>query len=136
MKTVCEIVAQDILPILRAAIAKELISSYNLNQGEAAKLLDVSQPAVSQYLRQLRGKNSLIENKAVAVEIKDISNIKALLQKHITYTKSPVADGILKNWETEVKKFVKVLPLEYKRVLEEAETKLDEAEVESEASDG
>jgi len=55
-------------------IAKELISSYNLNQGEAAKLLDVSQPAVSQYLRQLRGKNSLIENKAVAVEIKDISN--------------------------------------------------------------
>ncbi|HAJ57236.1 MAG TPA: glutamate synthase large subunit [Candidatus Omnitrophica bacterium] len=69
-------------------------------------------------------------------KIKDISNIKALLQKHITYTKSPVAEGILKNWETEVKKFVKVLPLEYKRVLEEAETKLDEAEVESEASDG
>lgn len=74
MKTICEIVAQDILPVLRAAIAKELISSYSLNQGEAAKLLDVSQPAVSQYLRQLRGKSSLIENKAVAVEIKDISS--------------------------------------------------------------
>ncbi|MFA4820122.1 MAG: hypothetical protein WC613_04150 [Candidatus Aenigmatarchaeota archaeon] len=74
MKTVCEIVAQDILPILRAAIAKELINSYNLNQSEAAKLLDVSQPAVSQYLRQLRGKNNLIENKAVLTEIKDISN--------------------------------------------------------------
>lgn len=74
MKTICEIVAQDILPILRAAVAKELISSYNLNQSEAAKLLDVSQPAVSQYLRQLRGKSNLIENKTVITEIKDISN--------------------------------------------------------------
>ena len=71
MKTVCEIVVQDILPTLRAAVAKELMASYNLNQGEVAKLLDVSQPAVSQYLRQLRGKSAEIEN-LVKDEIKDL----------------------------------------------------------------
>lgn len=74
MKTVCEVVVQDILPTLRAAIAKELIANYNLNQGEVAKLLDVSQPAVSQYLRQLRGKNNIIEDKAVYNEIKNLSS--------------------------------------------------------------
>lgn len=74
MKTVCEVVVQEVLPTLRAAIAKELISSYNLNQGEVAKLLDVSQPAVSQYLRQLRGKNDFLENKTVSNEIKELSS--------------------------------------------------------------
>ena len=74
MRTVCEIVVHDILPTLRAAVAKDLINSYNLNQGETAKLLGVSQPAVSQYLRQLRGKNNLLENKAVADEIKELSS--------------------------------------------------------------
>ncbi len=61
MKTVCEIVVQDILPTLRATVAKELMNNYNLNQGEVAKLLDVSQPAISQYTRQLRGKGAEIE---------------------------------------------------------------------------
>ena len=71
MKTVCEIVVQDILPTLRASVAKELMTTYNLNQGEVARLLDVSQPAVSQYLRQLRGKSTEIENLAKD-EIKEL----------------------------------------------------------------
>ena len=74
MKTICEVVVHDILPTLRAAIAKELINSYDLNQGEVAKLLDVSQPAVSQYLRQLRGNNNFLENKEVQNEIKELSS--------------------------------------------------------------
>ena len=73
MKTVCEIVVQDILPTLRAAIAKELIAGYSLNQGEVAKLLDVSQPAISQYLRQLRGKHNFLENASVQEEIKELA---------------------------------------------------------------
>ena len=73
MRTVCEIVVNDILPTLRAAVAKELIASYNLNQGEVAKLLDVSQPAVSQYLRQLRGKPYFVDDKVVSSEIKDLA---------------------------------------------------------------
>ncbi|HLC77489.1 MAG TPA: winged helix-turn-helix transcriptional regulator [archaeon] len=61
MRTVCEIVVHDIMPTLRAAVAKELMANYNMNQGEVAKMLDVSQPAVSQYMRQLRGKSNEIE---------------------------------------------------------------------------
>ena len=71
MRTVCEIVVQDILPNLRAAVAKELMNSYNMNQGEVAKLLDVSQPAVSQYIRQLRGRSQEIET-LVKDEIKEL----------------------------------------------------------------
>jgi predicted transcriptional regulator len=73
MKTVCEIVVNDVLPTLRAAVAKELIKSYNLNQSEVAKLLDVSQPAVSQYLRQLRGRSGMVEDERVSAHIKDLA---------------------------------------------------------------
>lgn len=74
MKTVCEIVVNDVLPTLRAAVAKELIKNYNLNQSEVAQLLDVSQPAVSQYLRQLRGKTDMIENEKVSVQVKELAS--------------------------------------------------------------
>ena len=73
MRTICEVVVQDILPTLRAAVAKDLIASYNLNQSEAAKLLGVSQPAISQYLRQLRGRSSFMEDKQIVSEIKELS---------------------------------------------------------------
>ena len=74
MRTVCEVIVHDILPTLRATIAKELIVAYNLNQGDAAKLLNVSQPAVSQYLRQLRGKSEWTEDEAIKSEIKKLCN--------------------------------------------------------------
>ena len=54
-KLMCEIMAQDVLPSLRAFIAKELILEYKMNQIAVAEWLGVSQPAVSQYVRQLRG---------------------------------------------------------------------------------
>lgn len=98
MKTVCEVIAQDILPILRAAIAKELINSYNLNQGEAAKLLDVSQPAVSQYLRQLRGKSNIIDKADVQVQIKDLSTklyLKEITQSELAVNMCKISKTIL-----------------------------------------
>ena len=60
MKFEWENITQEIVPSLRAMIAQELINNYNLNQTEAAKLMGVSQPAVSQYLRRIRGKNNRI----------------------------------------------------------------------------
>jgi len=47
--------SQNIFPGLRAMIALELQQNYNLNQSDIAKKLFVSQPAISQYTRQLRG---------------------------------------------------------------------------------
>lgn len=73
MKPLCEIVVKDILPGLRAVICKELMNNYNLNQSQISELLGVSQPAVSQYLREVRGNNSkILENEAVLPEIKNL----------------------------------------------------------------
>ncbi len=64
----------------------------------------------------------------------DIVTVWGLLGKHIKYTDSAYAKSILHNWERELKKFVKVLPYEYKRVLEKVDVRA--ARVESEVSDG
>ena len=53
----------------------------------------------------------------------DLSDLKGLILKHKNYTESTVADNILKNWENASKKFVKVMPTDYKRVLNEMKTK-------------
>ena len=53
----------------------------------------------------------------------DLSDLKGLILKHKNYTESTVADNILKNWENASKKFVKVMPTDYKRVLNEMKIK-------------
>ncbi|MFN3149453.1 glutamate synthase large subunit [Bremerella sp.] len=49
----------------------------------------------------------------------DIVEVKGLIQMHAKYTQSPVAEKILADWETAVTQFVKVMPIDYKRVLNE-----------------
>ena len=49
----------------------------------------------------------------------DIQELKHLVQNHLSYTGSTVAEEILANWEEEVRHFVKVMPIDYKRVLME-----------------
>ncbi|MDD2237563.1 MAG: glutamate synthase subunit alpha, partial [Kiritimatiellae bacterium] len=43
--------------------------------------------------------------------------LKTLIEKHLEYTGSPKAKAILDNWETALGYFVKVFPMEYKKVL-------------------
>ncbi|RZK36019.1 MAG: glutamate synthase subunit alpha, partial [Hymenobacter sp.] len=50
----------------------------------------------------------------------DETEIQALLQQHHELTGSHLANFLLGNWEEEAGRFVKVFPLEYKRVLEKA----------------
>ncbi len=57
MKIVCEIIVQRVLPGLRAVISKELMTTYGMNQTEISEKLGTTQPAISQYLRHLRGEN-------------------------------------------------------------------------------
>jgi glutamate synthase (NADPH/NADH) large chain len=47
----------------------------------------------------------------------DVELLRELVQQHRQYTDSPVADAILKNWNESLKKFHKVMPIEYKRAL-------------------
>ena len=49
----------------------------------------------------------------------DLSDLKNLIVNHSKYTESTVAKLILDNWETESQKFVKAMPIDYKRVLNE-----------------
>ena len=42
-----------------------------------------------------------------------------LINKHLLYTQSTMAAKILTNWDEYLPKFVKVIPFEYKKVLEE-----------------
>ncbi|MFT6092675.1 MAG: glutamate synthase (NADPH/NADH) large chain [Pseudohongiellaceae bacterium] len=49
----------------------------------------------------------------------DILELKGLIRNHADYTESPVAKSILENWEQSLRQFVKVMPTDYKRVLEE-----------------
>ena len=49
----------------------------------------------------------------------DASEAKTLIEKHLNYTGSTVAAYILDNWQTARNQFVKVMPRDYKRVLEE-----------------
>ncbi|MFH0949065.1 MAG: transcriptional regulator [Candidatus Aenigmatarchaeota archaeon] len=73
MRLYCETVVQDVLPSLRAMLARELISEYKLSQNEVSKLLNVTQAAVSQYLRSIRGNNrKILENGAIYSEIKSL----------------------------------------------------------------
>ena len=48
----------------------------------------------------------------------DIEEIAEMIRKHQSYTASDVASAILGNWDTAKKSFVKVIPADYKRVLE------------------
>jgi len=54
----CEDVATNLLPTIRALIARELKDKYKLTQEKIAELLDITQPAVSQYIKESRGKQA------------------------------------------------------------------------------
>lgn len=73
MKLKLEMMIQQILPSVRSFVAKELVFQYRLSQTEAAELLGITQPAISQYLNNVRGKNSLVENKAVLAVLQKLA---------------------------------------------------------------
>jgi len=49
----------------------------------------------------------------------DSRELRQLITNHYDYTNSPLAKHILGNWNTEVEKFMKVTPIEYKKVLQD-----------------
>jgi len=50
-----ELASKSVIPAIRALIVKRLVEEHGMTQQEAAKLLGVTQPAVSKYLHQKRG---------------------------------------------------------------------------------
>ena len=53
----------------------------------------------------------------------EIALLHNLIKNHFKYTESEIAKRILDDWPSNIKKFVKVMPTDYKRVLEEINLK-------------
>jgi glutamate synthase (ferredoxin) len=51
----------------------------------------------------------------------EINDLRQMIQKHADYTKSQKAQKVLADWKEMVPKFVKVMPRDYKRVLQAIE---------------
>jgi predicted transcriptional regulator len=70
MSVPCEVAVKCVLPVVRAMMAKELMAKYQLKQMNAASLLGVSQPAISLYYRNIRGR---------AIDLENDSDVKKLV---------------------------------------------------------
>jgi len=100
----CEVAVKSLLPPVRAALAKQLMTKHGLKQVEAAKILGLSQPAISLYHRRRRGKalnleseeeiRKLIEELANALASKSLSR-KEFILKFCAICKTARAKGLL-----------------------------------------
>lgn len=49
----------------------------------------------------------------------DIAELRGMIEAHVQYTESAIGSRLLNDWEASVAKFVKVIPKDYKRMLEQ-----------------
>ena len=62
------------------------------------------------------------------VEDADIAAVRRLIEDHLAYTGSANAKRVLENWDEMLPKFVKVMPIDYKRVLAERAERIEREE--------
>jgi predicted transcriptional regulator len=102
----CEVAIKSLLPPARATLAKQLMTKHGLKQIEVAKLLGVSQPAISLYNRKMRGKainlekdreiRKLVESLADSLANRNLSH-KDFTLKFCEICKTARAKGLLCN---------------------------------------
>jgi len=51
----------------------------------------------------------------------EIKEVKEMISKHVEYTGSPLGKRVLADWDSNVSRFTKVIPVDYKRMLENIE---------------
>jgi len=49
----------------------------------------------------------------------DVAELRGLIESHVKYTESAIGTRLLNDWEVSLSKFVKVIPKDYKRMLEQ-----------------
>ncbi len=90
-----EIEAKSLIPAIRALLAKKLIKQYQLKEENVAKLLGITQAAVSNYIRGTRGDVELISKLGSVQDItKMIDDISCDLAEDKAYTPSTMAKFI------------------------------------------
>jgi len=58
----------------------------------------------------------------------DVQRLHGLIENHVRYTGSVRGQNILDNWDDYLPKFAKVMPIEYRRALEEMQAKSEDTE--------
>ena len=71
MKPPCEIVVWYVIPAIRSELAKELLN-LGMRQKDVSELMDITQPAVSQYITDKRGSGIKLDDN-VRQMIKDFA---------------------------------------------------------------
>ena len=73
-----EIESKSLIPALRAILAKDLSKKHNIHEDQISQMLGVTQAAISNYIRGIRGDPKLIEKlleeRQVASMITEISD--------------------------------------------------------------
>lgn len=87
-----EIEAKSLIPAVRAILAKKLIKEYSLKEEDVAKVLGITQAAVSNYVRGTRGDMQLISKlESVREVMRMIDDIARDLSTNKAYTPSTLA---------------------------------------------
>jgi len=85
----CEEFVNEYMPTVKSNIAYILYNKYDLKQVEISEILDITQPAVSQYIRGSRGKTTELSKEMektiekVAEEIYRTNKEEKLTQKEV-----------------------------------------------------
>jgi glutamate synthase (ferredoxin) len=79
--------------------------------GGVAYVLDEAGDFATRCNQQMVGLETLVDPE-------EINDLQQMIQRHADYTKSQKAQKVLANWSDMVPKFVKVMPKDYKRMLE------------------
>lgn len=87
-----EIEAKSLIPAVRAILAKKLIREFSLKEEDVAKVLGITQAAVSNYVRGTRGDVDLISKlESVNEVMRMVDDIAKDLSTNKAYTPSTLA---------------------------------------------
>ncbi|PSH02402.1 MAG: hypothetical protein BRC26_00725 [Nanohaloarchaea archaeon QH_8_44_6] len=78
MRFESEVISEEIIPAVRKIIAEELHQNYGHTQEEIAEAMDLTQPAVSQYMKGKRADSSLVK------DLKEDPQIQLLIEETVS----------------------------------------------------
>jgi predicted transcriptional regulator len=82
----CEVAVKSVIPAIRSAIARELTQTFGLKQKDVARLLGVTQTAVSKYTSHSRG---------TVLQVEEVKDTQLVLKE----TVESLANGDMTKYE-------------------------------------